>query len=505
MYEYYDHENRPLPNEKEVTVEEPRRSTYVDNKAVRKTEKKEKKVKWFTLIAYALVFGLIAGGTFQGVNLAGDLIRNKLGISSGDLSKEGDSNSNNDALSQRETTLKKSDNTEKEVKSTEEKAKVTKSSEATQLSSAGSLDVSTVARNVMPSIVSITNKSVQEVRSIFGSGIREYQSISAGSGIIVGKNDDELLLVTNNHVVEGAKQLSVSFIDDEVYEAIIKGTDVDNDLAVIAVKLSDIKDSTMDEIAIATMGDSNELLIGQQVVAIGNALGYGQSVTTGIISALERDVEIDKLASKLIQTDAAINPGNSGGALLNMKGEVIGINSAKFASSQVEGMGYAIPISTATPIIEDLMNRKTRDIVDKADASYLGIAGVAVSEEVSKTYGIPEGIYVSEVTEDGPAEKAGITKGDIIKKFDGVSVSSMSEIKEQLKYYKAGEKVKLLLKRSDDNEYKDVTITVTLGKKSESDLKDEEEPVDEDKQDNNNGYSGEDGTYYIDPFSIFGY
>ena len=357
----------------------------------------------------------------------------------------------------------------------------------------------------MPSIVSITNKSVQEVRSIFGTGIREYQSESAGSGIIIGQNDDELLLVTNNHVVEGAKQLSVCFIDEEVCEATIKGTDADNDLAVIAVKLSDIKDSTMDSITIATMGSSDDLLIGQQVVAIGNALGYGQSVTTGIISALEREFTIDDYSAKLIQTDAAINPGNSGGALLNMKGEVIGINSAKLASAKIEGMGYAIPISTATPIIEDLMNRQTREPVDKADASYLGISGVSVSAEVSNTYNIPEGIYVSEVTKDGPAEKAGITKGDVIKKFDGASVSSMAELKDQLKYYKAGETVKILVKRSDGSEYKDVTINVTLGKRSESDLKDEEESSDTDDSDSNNGYTDGNGGYYIDPFSIFGY
>lgn len=500
MYEYYDHENRVLPNEKEVTVNETAHAA-AERKAAKKAGNKEKRTKWFACIAYALVFGLIAGGTFQGVNLAGDLVRSKLGITTQDIGK----GSGEDTMSQRETTLKSSNSKDAEVKTTEEKAKVSKSAEPTQLASQGAYDVSTVAKNVMPSIVSITNKSVQEIRSIFGSGIREYQSVSAGSGIIVGKNDEELLIVTNNHVVEGANQLSVSFIDDEVYEATIKGTDADNDLAVIAVKLSDIKDSTMDEIAIATMGDSDELLIGQQVVAIGNALGYGQSVTTGIISALEREFTIDDYSAKLIQTDAAINPGNSGGALLNMKGEVVGINSAKLASSQIEGMGYAIPISTATPIIEDLMNRKTRDLVDKADASYLGIAGVSVSQEVSKTYDIPEGIYVSEVTEDGPAEKAGIAKGDIIKKFDGVSVSSMSEIKEQLRYYKAGEKVKIIVKRSDDGEYKDVTVTVTLGKKSESDLKDEDEISDTQEDENNNGFGEEDGGYYIDPFSIFGY
>ncbi|MCR5000414.1 MAG: trypsin-like peptidase domain-containing protein [Lachnospiraceae bacterium] len=496
MYEYYDNENRNLNSEQPVTVSEPARAS----KPGRKAAKRDKKTNWFACVAYALVFGLIAGGTFQGVNLAGDFVRSKLGITSEDISKGG----NKDSLSQRETTLKSSDNEQKEVKTTQEKATVNKASEPTQLASGSSLDVSTVAKNVMPSIVSITNKSVQEVRSIFGSGIRQYESESAGSGIIVGKNDEELLLVTNNHVVEGSNQLSVCFIDDEVYEATIKGTDPDNDLAVIAVKLSDIKDSTMDEIAIATMGDSDDLMIGQQVVAIGNALGYGQSVTTGIISALEREFKIDDYSAKLIQTDAAINPGNSGGALLNMKGEVVGINSAKLASSQIEGMGYAIPISTATPIIEDLMNRKTRDLVDKADASYLGIAGVSVSEEVSKTYNIPEGVYVSEVTEDGPAEKAGISKGDVIRKFDGVTISSMAEIKDQLRYYKAGEKVEVLLKRTDGSEYKDVTVAVTLGKKSESDLKDEEESSDSDEQ-KNNGYSNGDEGYYIDPFSIFGY
>ncbi len=496
MYEYYDHENKAMNNEQPVTVNEPARAPRTERKA----PQRDKKTKWFTCVAYAVVFGLIAGGTFQGVNLAGDFVRSKLGITSEDIGKGG----KGDALSQRETTLKTADKEDKEVKTTEEKAKVSKLSEATQLASAGSLDVSTVAENAMPSIVSITNKSVQEVRSIFGSGIRAYESESAGSGIIIGKNDEELLLVTNNHVVEGAKQLSVCFIDDEVYEATVKGTDPDNDLAVIAVKLSDIKDSTMDKIAIATMGNSDDLLIGQQVVAIGNALGYGQSVTTGIISALEREFKIDNYSAKLIQTDAAINPGNSGGALLNMNGEVVGINSAKMASSQIEGMGYAIPISTATPIIEDLMNRKTRDLVDKADASYLGISGVSVSEEVSKTYNIPEGIYVSEVTEDGPAEKAGITKGDVIRKFDGVTISSMAEVKDQLRYYKAGEKVDLLIKRSDGSEYKDVTVTVTLGKKSESILKDEDEMSDTDEGDNN-GYNNEGDGYYIDPFSIFGY
>ena len=395
------------------------------------------------------------------------------------------------------------DETAEESKKEQKKATVNKS-EVSQLAASGTLDVSTVAANVMPSIVSITNKSVQEIRSLFGRGIQQYESMSAGSGIIVGENDEELLLVTNNHVVEGAKELSVCFIDDEICSAVVKGTDPENDLAVIAVKLSDIKDSTMDEIAIATMGNSEDLVIGQQVVAIGNALGYGQSVTTGIISALDREVEIDNLASKLIQTDAAINPGNSGGALLNMRGEVIGINSAKFASSQIEGMGYAIPISTATPVIEELMNRETREAVDKKDAGYLGITGVSVTQEVSKTYNIPEGVYISEAEKNGPADKAGITKGDVIKKFGGITVSSISDIKEQLQYYKAGEKVKVLLKRSNGTEYEDVTVEVTLGKRSEADIEEDEKEEEQKQEQENNGMDGFD-SYYLDPFSIFGY
>ncbi|MCR5233208.1 MAG: trypsin-like peptidase domain-containing protein [Lachnospiraceae bacterium] len=504
MYEYYDYENKVIPDEKEKLQSQMKAEAVKDAKA----KKKEKRHKWFMCVAYALVFGLIAGGTFQGVNLAGDLIREKTGLAGKNVEEDKESGKKEATL---KTNEEKSNDTETE-KESRSKASISKA-ETASLAATGTLDVSTVAGNVMPSIVSITNKGVQEVRSLFGRGIREYESMSAGSGIIIGENDDELLLVTNNHVVEGAKELSVCFIDEEVCSAVVKGTDPENDLAVISVKLSDIKDSTMDSIAIATMGDSEDLVIGQQVVAIGNALGYGQSVTTGIISALEREVEIDNLASKLIQTDAAINPGNSGGALLNMRGEVIGINSAKFASSEIEGMGYAIPISTATPIIEELMNRETRELVDKKDASYLGISGVSVTEEVSKTYNIPKGIYISEAEENGPADKAGIEKGDVIRKFGGVTVSTMNDIKEQLLYYKAGEEVEILLQRSDGSEYKDVTVKVTLGKKSDSPLANEEEEEDEGTEqpsgnngnNGNNGFGGDFGEYYIDPFSIFGF
>lgn len=498
MYEYYDYENRPLPDEKERIQAQARERAAKEAM----TKKKEKRSKWLACIAYALVFGLIAGGTFQGVNLAGDIIRNKMGLNKEIITGKEENNGNT-----KKEALKRAgeETTDKEEASEEEKVTTNKSAAvATPLSATGNLDVSDVAESVMPSIVSITNKSVQEVRSFFGGGIHEYESVSAGSGIIIGENDEELLIVTNNHVVEGAKTISVGFIDDEVYEAIVKGTDPENDLAVIAVKLSDIKNDTMDKIVIATMGDSDALEIGEQVVAIGNALGYGQSVTTGIISALDREVEIDNLTSKLIQTDAAINPGNSGGALLNMNGEVIGINSAKFASAQIEGMGYAIPISTATPIIEELMNRKTRELVDKKDASYLGISGVAVSNEVSKTYNIPTGVYISEVEKNGPADKAGIKEGDVIKKFDGMTVASINDVKEQLKYYKAGEKVKILVKRPDGSEYKDVTLEVTLGRRSDSDLDNEDDSRDEERENRERNYD-QDDNIYIDPFSIFGY
>ncbi len=501
MYENYDFENRTVPTQQERLENEARLRAAREAKE----KKKEKRSNWFKCIAYALVFGLIAGGTFQGVNLAGDLFRSRLGLDKGSLGSS--STSDNDDR-ERESLKKATDEKPVEDKESkedkdEEMAGNTKAAVATPITAKGSLDVSTVASNAMPSIVSITNKSVQEVRSFFGGGIREYESVSAGSGIIVGQNDTELLVVTNNHVVEGSKELSVCFIDDEVYEAVVKGTDPDNDLAVIAVKVSDIKKSTMEKIAIATMGDSDALVIGEQVVAIGNALGYGQSVTTGIISALERDVEIDDIAKDLIQTDAAINPGNSGGALLNMRGEVIGINSAKLASSQIEGMGYAIPISTATPIIEELMNRQTRELVSKKDASYLGISGVSVSDDVSQTYDIPTGIYISEVSKNGPADKAGIVKGDVIKKFDGITVQSINDVKEQLKYYKAGEKVKIVLMRSDGSEYKEVTVEVTLGKRSESDIPDDEEEEGEIREED--APEDEENGFYMDPFSIFGY
>lgn len=347
--------------------------------------------------------------------------------------------------------------------------------EAEDVSTDGTITgVTEVASAVMPAVVSITNKSVEEVQDLFsmygygygGSGrTYEYETESAGSGIIVGQNDDELLICTNYHVVEDAKEITVGFVDNEVYEADVKGTDSSNDLAVVAVKLADISDDTMSQIKIAEIGDSDSLQVGQQVVAIGNALGYGQSVTTGIVSALGRSLELDGYTSaELIQTDAAINPGNSGGPLLDMKGRVIGINSAKAASSGVEGMGYAIPISSTKDIIEDLMNKKTRtEVVDEEDSAYIGITGEDVSEEMSSLYGIPRGVYITDVSEGSPAEDAGLKKGDIITKFDSSGVNSMSELKDMLAYYAAGEEVTVTINTANDGEYVESEVTLTLG------------------------------------------
>lgn len=337
--------------------------------------------------------------------------------------------------------------------------------------------VTDVAAAVMPAVVSITNKSVEEVQDLFGMygmygygyGGRgrtyEYETESCGSGIIVGQNDEELLICTNYHVVEDANEITVGFVDDQVYQADVKGTDSTNDLAVVAVKLSEISDDTLDQIKIAEIGDSDSLLVGQQVVAIGNALGYGQSVTTGIVSALNRALDLDGYtAAQLIQTDTAINPGNSGGPLLDMNGRVIGINSAKAAASGVEGMGYAIPISTAKDIIEDLMNKKTRtEVVDDEDSAYIGITGEDVSEEMSSLYGIPRGIFITSVSEGSPAADAGLKKGDIITKFDSSSVTSMSELKDMLAYYAAGEQVTVVINTANDGEYQESKVELTLG------------------------------------------
>lgn len=359
--------------------------------------------------------------------------------------------------------------------------------------------ISMIAQSCMPSVVAITTKNVDEIRSFWGT--QQYESEGAGSGIIVGKSDTELLVATNNHVVAGAKEVSVCFNDNEdaVVTAVVKGSDAANDLAVVAIKLGDISEEVLSTIKIATIGDSSKLKVGDQVVAIGNALGHGQSVTTGIISALDREVEIEDLDAKLIQTDAAINPGNSGGALLNMKGELIGINSAKFASELVEGMGYAIPIATAQPILDNLMNRATRELAgDKA--GYLGVSVQDVSEEASEYYGIPKGAYVESTEEGGGAAAAGIQQGDIITKFDGITITSAADLGGMIAYYEKGEQVEVVYMRSNNGAYEEHTVTVTLAESKQAQESKEQESAQENPEEEpeipegqypEDGFSGE--------------
>ena len=333
--------------------------------------------------------------------------------------------------------------------------------------------VAEVANNVMPAMVSITNTSVQEVMDWFRGGNFQYESKSLGTGVIMGENDEELLIVTNNHVVADSSELTVSFIDEESVEGVIKGTDAGDDLAVVAVRLEDIPAETMEQIRIANVADSEDVRVGEQVVAIGNALGYGQSVTTGIVSALGRTITVADESgyneyTDLIQTDAAINQGNSGGALLNMKGEVIGINSVKAGASGVEGMGYAISTSKAIPIIRNLMNKKTRELVSEDQLPYLGIVGQDVTRDVAQLYGLPEGIYVTELSEDGPSDQAGIIPGMIITGFDGESIDSMSDLQELLPYYAGGETVSITVSvQNEDGEYEEQSFDVTLGLRSD--------------------------------------
>lgn len=418
----------------------------------------KKKNKWpvriFALVLCGLIFGGTAAAGFAGVNAFITKTSGSSAAVTGSDTKAttGDSETT-DAAGSQKTGLNLST--------------VSYSAGDTVLSQ--SLDVSDIAEGMMPAMVSITNISVQEVESyfgMFGRGQTQTQQLqSTGTGIIIGENDNELLIVTNNHVVEDATTLSVCFVDNEVCEATIKGTDPDNDLAVIAVKLANIKDSTAGTIRIAKIGNSDALKVGQQVVAIGNALGYGQSVTTGIVSALGR--QIDTTDAIMIQTDAAINPGNSGGALLNMNGEVIGINSAKFSSTEVEGMGYAISITTAMPIIEDLMNRTTREQVSEENASWIGIKGEDITAAISSAYGIPQGIYITSIDNDSPLKEAGVTLKCVITHFDGIRVTGSSNLENRLKYYAAGETVSVTVQVLSGNEYVEKTFEITLGRASE--------------------------------------
>ncbi len=385
--------------------------------------------KGVAVVASAAVFGGVAGGAFYGI--AGNQIK-KL-----------------DALT----------NTTTEVASTTS-APTTESLSLTSTASVGNgMDVSTIAENVMPSVVAINISAIVEQQGMFGY-TQQYEAEGSGSGIIIGENDSELLMVTNNHVVSDATTVNVTFADGESYEAQVKSTDSDTDLAIVVVKLSDIKDSTMNSIKIATIGDSDSLKVGEQVVAIGNALGYGQSVTTGIVSAKDRTNSTN--TTPLIQTDAAINPGNSGGALLNMKGEVIGINSSKYSDTTVEGMGYAIPITAVQDRLDDLMNRQTREKVSEDEKGYLGVSCQTVSSDISEAYGIPTGVLVAEVQSGSAAEKAGIKKNYVITKIDGQSISSAEELTEKLNYYKSGETVPITYEYMKNNEYTEKTVDVTL-------------------------------------------
>ena len=383
----------------------------------------------------------------------------------------------------------------------EKKSEDTEEADTKSTDTKGSLDVSDVAEEAMPSVVAITTKSVQEVQnyySMFGSQYapsQEQEVQGSGSGIIIGKTKSELLIATNYHVVDGADTLSVAFADGSAYEATVKGFDENEDLAVVSVATKDVSDDTMDAIAVAKIGSSDDLKIGEQVVAIGNALGYGQSVTTGIVSAKNRKIDssgqvesgdsTDNSSSlnkgvNLIQTDAAINPGNSGGALLNMDGEVVGINSSKLASTEVEGMGYAIAISDVADSLENMMNAKARDKVD--NHGILGITGSTVSDEAAQIYGIPQGVFVSKVTEDGPADKAGITKNMVITEFDGKTITSIDQLVELLQYYAPKEKIDVVVAVQDGNEYKEKTLTVKLGKDDSSDKSSSDESSAQDEQ-----------------------
>lgn len=431
-----------------------------------KKEKKEKQPhkrglgrKIAVAACLALVFGVVGGAAFQATNYFGAKITGQDTVTAAGKNKIETAKGIDSGISSKEM--------QGSASGTEAESK-----EVNAVS--GSSDgVAAVARNSMPSIVAITNKSVKEVQDLF-FGTTQREALSSGSGVIIDQNDSELLIATNNHVVDGAEELSVYFtvdVDDpesSVVQAQVKGTDPDHDLAVVAVNLSDIPADVKEQIKIATLGDSDSLEVGQQAIAIGNALGYGQSLTAGYISALNREVTVDNITNSMIQTDAAINFGNSGGALLNIKGELIGINSVKAAASGVEGMGYAIPINTAKPILDELMNRTTRSKVTEEEKGYMGISPYDVSAEARQVYNMPSGAFVYEVTEGTPAEKAGIHKGDIIIKVDGVNVASASDLLERMKYYKVGETIDVVVATADNGEYIERTVTITLGEKPEA-------------------------------------
>ena len=446
----------------------------------RNEELKRKLKKAASISLCAVLAGGLAAGTYTGVNY----------------------------LTGYEQSVQAASEDKVELLKSEKKSDDSKDDSKDESTAKGSLDVSDIVEAAMPSIVSITTKSVEEVQSYYGmfgqygaySPSQEQEVQGSGSGIIIGKNDSELLIATNYHVVEGAETLSVGFCDSTACEAKVKGYDSEKDLAVVAVSLDDIDSDTMDAITIATIGNSDDLKVGAQVVAIGNALGYGQSVTTGIVSAKNRQLNSDDTvgdydsdsnsATNLIQTDAAINPGNSGGALLNMNGEVVGINSAKLASTEVEGIGYAIAISDVTDTIESLMNEETRDKVE--DHGVLGITVRTVDSAVTEAYGVPEGVLVREVTEGGAADDAGIEARSIITKFAGKTVTTKEQLVDFLSYYEPGEDVELTIEVPDGKEYKEETVTVTLGKSEDT------QNADSKDSQNQDGATDEDGNLLED-------
>lgn len=469
--------------------------------------------KGLTLSLCAVLAGGLAAGSFEGINKI-----------TGAATVE--------AANKDETTLTYA---KSEKKADDSDAKSDDSKDAEQSTTKGSLDVSDITEEALPSIVSITTKSVQEVQSYYGMyGMygyapqqQEQEVEGSGSGIIVGKNDDELLIATNYHVVSGADTLSVAFVDGNAVEASVKGFDEERDLAVVSVSLDDIDKDTMDAISVAKIGSSDDLKVGEQVVAIGNALGYGQSVTTGIVSAKNRRMDSDNNTVtdgsddssngvNLIQTDAAINPGNSGGALLNMEGEVVGINSAKLASTEVEGMGYSIAISDVTDILQNLMNETSRDKLDDSEHGTIGIKCISVSSEAVQMYGVPAGVFVSEVTEGGAADKAGLKANSVITEFNGKTVSSADQLIEYLSYYEPGEEVELTVQVPKGTGYEEETIKVTLdentsaddsenkdSKKDKNDQKDSNE--DTDSQDSEESNEDDSENPFIEYFQSQGF
>ena len=462
-YSYMD--NNRYPNDYSQTYRStttgqstgPNRS-YIPSEPVKKEKKKGGSFikKAAAIIALGVFFGVSAGVAFYAVNVATG------------MNHKADAELTSEVT---ETAEELTDAAKEAVASESQATAITESgieTTNTDTITAVVTDVTQVVDEVMPSVVSITN-IYTATQSFFGQNYSS-EGEASGSGIIVNENDKELLIVTNNHVVEDADSLKVQFIDGEVADAQIKGTDSNMDLAVISVSLDELKDSTKEAICLAKLGDSDSLKVGEPAIAIGNALGYGQSVTTGVISALDRQIEMSEDGSttgKLIQTDAAINPGNSGGALLNVKGEVIGINSNKIGGSTIEGMGYAIPISSAEPIIEELMNKETKDKVDESKKGFLGISGINVTSDVAQMYGMPEGVYIAQIYDGTAAAQAGLMKGDIITGFEGSSVGSMEDLQGYLEYYEVGETVSVTIKRADNGSYREQQISITLGRQSQ--------------------------------------